>query len=249
LTEVPYRSLNDELFELISKEKHTKETINTRTQKKRLLPIISAVETGQPNIVEKILGMGADPNGRGLSDEQTALNLCLKHIGKIKDPDKSWKHQDAMPETPEVLDSLRRHSSGLSGFTLEHQMKYLKSLKDDLVFNECKKIVKKQMTERMLEKMSIDSMRNIARQLIASGADVNAEHASPLKGYTPLMLAVELDERSIFETMLIHGGDIKKTYKDPRDSKNVSILEIAQNFGAVNVLQVLEDIAPYAPAH
>jgi hypothetical protein len=249
VTEVPWRSLNDELFELISKEKHTKETINTRTQKRRLLPIISAVETGQPNIVEKILGMGADPDGRGLSDEQTALNLCLKHIGKIKDPDKSWKHQDAMPETPEVLDSLRRHSSGLSGFTLEHQMKYLKSLKDDLVFNECKNIVKKLMTERMLEKMSIDSMRNIARQLITSGADVNAEHASPLKGYTPLMLAVELDERSIFETMLIHGANIKQTYKDPRNGKDVSITDIANYFCSKGILQVLKDISPYATVH
>ena len=47
---------------------------------------------------------------------------------------------------------------------------------------------KKLMTERVLEKMSIDSMRHIARQLISSGADVNAEHASPLKGYTPLMV-------------------------------------------------------------
>jgi hypothetical protein len=63
------------------------------------------------------------------------------------------------------------------------------------------------------------------------------------------MLAVELDERSIFETMLIHGANIKQTYKDPRNGKDVSITDIANYFCSKGILQVLKDISPYATVH
>ena len=97
--------------------------------------------------------------------------------------------------------------------------------------------------------MSVGELRGIASLLINSGANVNAEHASPVKGYTPLMLAVEMDERAIFEQMLICGGDIKKTYKDPRTDRDISIMEIAKFFKSTDVMQVLKDISPYATVH
>lgn len=249
VTEVPWRSLKDELFTLITEKNHTPETLNTRTQKKRLLPIISAIQTGRPDIVKKILELGADPNGRGLTDEQTALNVCIKLIGILKDPEGFWKVQNEMNITPEVLDSIRRHSSGLSGFTLKHQENFLDNSNNDELFKECSLLIKKLMTERILEKMTISSMREIATLLISYGADVNAEHLSPLKGYTPLMLAVELDERKIFDAMLVAGGDINKKYIDPRTGREVSLLDIANYFDSKNVIQSLGDISTYAKFH
>lgn len=246
VTEVPWRSLKDELFSLITEQNHTPETLNTRTQKKRLLPIISAIETGRPDVVKKILELGADPNGRGLTDEQTALNVCIKRIGMLKDPKGFWKVQNEMEVTPEVLDSVRRHSSGLSGFTLKHQENFLDNSNNDEIFKECSLLIKKLMTERILEKMTISSMREIATLLISYGADVNAEHLSPLKGYTPLMLAVELDERNIFDAMLVAGGDINKKYIEPRTGREVSLLDIANYFDSKNVMQSLGDISTYA---
>ena len=105
------------------------------------------------------------------------------------------------------------------------------------------------MCDNIHKHMSISSIREIAKTLIRSGADVNAEHASPLKGYTPLMLAVEIDERELFERMLIHGGDIKKTYNDPGTGSEVSVLEIAKNFNSAGVLQIMKDISPYITVH
>ena len=244
-TAVPWRSLNNELFNLISKEQHTAKIINTRCQKKRNLPLISAVRTGRPEIVEKILEMGADPNARGLTDEQTALNECIKLIGVIKNHDLFLIHQRSMPVTPEALDAVRRHSSGLSGFTLNHQNQFIEQSYFDPRFKDFTNTYMELFSKRILENVSIESMRNIARQLIASGADVNAAHASPVKGYTPMMLAAELDERMIFEFMLVSGGDIKKTYINPNNRKSVSIHEIANFFQSHNVLNVLEDISPY----
>lgn len=249
ITEMPFMSLKDDLFKLISNQVHSKEIINTRTQKKRLLPIISAVETGRVDVVGRVLEMGADPNGRGKTDEQTALNVCLKIIGKLKDPRKYWESQDSMPTTPELLDSIRRYCPGMSGFSLDHQLQFMKDMKSpplNVENVEMMNIVKDTYTKRMLENMSIDDMRKIARLLIQSGADVNAEHSSPIKGYTPLMLAAELDERDIFKLMLDHGGDIKKCYEkyDKGIIRAISILDIAINFRSEGIMQVLKDISP-----
>ena len=246
VTEIPWTSLNDDLFKLISSLDHTGEVINTRTQKKRLLPIISAVQTGRVDVVERILEMGADPNGRGLTDEQTALNVCIKLIGAIRNPIKFWETQNAMPITPEVLDSIRRHSSGLSGFSLDHQQRYMQNTNNDSQFVKIMNVVKDLYIKRLMENLTIDDLREIAIRLIRAGGNVNAEHASPLKGYTPLMLAVELDEKAIFEHMLISGGDIKKTYKHPRTGRDISILDIAKGFKSTGIMQVLKHISPYA---
>lgn len=249
VTEVPLRSLNDELYQLIKKEQHTAKTVNTRTQKKRLLPIISAVQSGKPEIVQDLLSMGANPNGRGDTDEQTPLNVCLKLIGILKNPELFKKHQASMPITPEVLDSIRRYSNGLSGFTMEDQQRALRRIKQTRLSELAESQYIDTMCENIHKHMSISSIREIAKTLIRSGADVNAEHASPLKGYTPLMLAVEIDERELFERMLIHGGDIKKTYNDPGTGKEVSVLDIAKNFNSAGVLQILKDISPYITVH
>lgn len=249
VTEVPLRSLNDELYQLIKKEQHTVKTVNTRTQKKRLLPIISAVQSGKPEIVQDLLSMGADPNGRGDTDEQTPLNVCLKLIGILKKPELYKKHQASMPVTPEVLDSIRRYSNGLSGFTMDDQQRTLRRSKQTRFHEFVRSWYIDMMCENIHKHMSISSIREIAKTLIRSGADVNAEHASPLKGYTPLMLTVEIDERELFEYMLTHGGDLKKTYKDQSTGKDVPIIEIAKYFNSVGILQAIEDISLYITAH
>lgn len=249
VTELPLRSLNDELYQLIKKEQHTTKTVNTRTQKKRLLPIISAVKSGKPEIVQDLLSMSADPNMRGDTDEQTPLNVCLKLIGILKRPELFKKHQASMPITPEALDSIRRYSNGMSGFTMKHQQRALGQSMQAGLYGFVGTLHNDIMCENIHKHMSIGDMREIAKMLIKSGADVNTEHASPLKGYTPLMLAVEVDERELFELMLIHGGDLKKTYNDPDTEKKVSVYEIAHSFESVGVLEVLNEISQYMTVH
>lgn len=232
VTDVPSKSLDERFFWLISKQEHTPETINRRTQKKRLLPIISAVETGRPDIVKKVLELGANPNGRGLTDEQTALNVCISRIGMLKNPDKFLENPDSMLSTPEALDSIRRHSAGLSGFTLDHQKEFLINSSKDESSSEIMLQIKNHMTESILKHMSLDSMRNIAKLLIESGADSNAEHTSPIIGYTPMMLAAELDEVELFDLMRIKGGDPEKFYINPRTGEKINCWRISDYFGS-----------------
>lgn len=244
LTEVPYRSLNNEIYQLISRERHDVATINTRTQKKRLLPIISAVQTGRFEIVDKVLSMGADPNGRGRTDEQTPLNVCLKLIGILKNTELSKNEQLNIPITPEALDSIRRYSQGAFGFSLEDQKKNLEQMKSSSHFQKIRARYIDLMYRRICESMSLEEMRRIAYLLIKAGADVNAEHSSPIKGYTPLMLAAEHDEVDLFEIMLVHGGDTAKTYIDPKSGREVSINEIASYFDSREILLLMSRLAP-----
>ena len=244
LTEVPYRSLNDELYQLISMERHNGATINTRTEKKRLLPIISAVQTGRFEIVEKILSMGANPNGRGKTDEQTSLTVCLKLIGILKNPELSKNEQLNIPITPETLDSIRRYSQGAFGFTLEDQMKNLEQMESSALYQQIWERYLDLMYQRICENMNLAEMRRVASLLIKAGADANAEHSSPIKGYTPLMLAAELDEVDLFEIMLVHGGDTAKTYVDPKSGRDVSINEIANYFASRDILLMMSRLAP-----
>jgi ankyrin repeat protein len=245
--ETPYRSLDDRMFKLISGFEHKEDIINKRTQKKRLLPIISAVESGRVDVVEKILELGADVNGRGSTDDQTALNVCLKRIGMIKDPELYWTNQMNMEMTPEVLDSIRRHNPGLTGFSLNHQASFINNQDRNPNFNRIMSAIVKVKVERVVEHLDIEELRKIAHVLIGAGADVNAEHVSPVKGYTPLMLATELDEVNLVNAMLIREGNPRKAYHCEKLLKQVDCWEIAGFFGAKNVLLTLKDIEKYFP--
>lgn len=234
------RSNDERFFWLICKYLHKKETVNIRTQKKRILPIISAVESGRLDIVLKILEMGADPNGRGDTDEQTPLNVCLKMIGILKNPKRALSNQLNMEINNEVLDSMRRYSPSFAGIALKDQLNVLSDS------------VRAGFTDRFLEQwfelitkyLNINTMREIASVLLKSGADTNATFRSPVNGYTPLMIAAELDEVELFKLMLIHGGDPKKTFYCSGLQQHLSCFELASAYQSKRVMRLLEDISP-----
>ena len=47
----------------------------------RLTPLIRAIDYGEPDVVAKLLDIGADPNLRGDVDDQTPLYLCIRNMG------------------------------------------------------------------------------------------------------------------------------------------------------------------------
>jgi len=247
LREVPFRSLDDTLFYLLSEYPHSKETMNRCTDKKRLLPLLSAVQSGRPDVVDKVLAMGANVNNRGLTDNQTALNACIKMIGIAKDPKRYWDSVLQMQLTPEVLDSIRRANSGMTGFTLEDQLEFLSAQNSDPKFKQILGLLTSFMSGELVNRIDIVKMRLIASQLIEAGADVNAEHAAPVKGYTPLMLAAELDEVGLFNKMLSNGGDPRKTYYCKNTKLSVDCWRIAEYFGSTNILAVLKEIEHFFP--
>ncbi len=235
----PSSSFDDRFFWRLAEFPYKGEVVNTRSQKKRSLPLILAVQSGDPKIVQKVIDMGADPNGRGQTDEQTALNVCLKLMALCKNPIGFMENQREMPETTEVLDSFRRHTGGAVGSSLDQMKAVLNQYKTDPLYQALTIAFEKRLIENA-SRLDYQSLMQIAEVLIKAGADVNAEHKSPFKGYTPLMLAAENNEHELFQLMLKHGGLPDKGYCTPERRGAITCWEIAEYFNSVNVLNLLK---------
>lgn len=229
----PSCEARDKVFWAIANAPHKIETVNTRSQKLRLLPLILAVKTGRLDIVQKVLSLGADANRRGETDLQTPLNVCVKQIGMVNDYDNFVANQLQHPLNSEAINSIKRHTNGLLG--MDERDIRLNLLKSKSQKPRLYKSFERAFLEehrRHFEGQSSDELKDIASALLKSNADPNAEHRSPLPGYTPLMLAVELDIVVLAEEMLRHGGDPWKTYPNPYDGTLVDCWQIASFFNS-----------------
>jgi len=247
VSSIPYRSLDKRLFDLIAQQPGADKQINKATHKKKLLPIISAVESGRLEVVAKVLELGGDPNGRGLSDGQTPLNICLKRIGQLIDPEAYREKLLELMMSPYVLDSLRRETQGIGGATLAQQQQTFERLSSDPLYQEIVMRALDLQSERIQKHLSLGEMRSIAKLLLDKGADPNAIHRSPVDGYTPLMLASELNEQGLFEVMLCKEGNPKQTFFCPRTRLKADCWSIASYWKSTDVIQVLNWIAPHLP--
>lgn len=239
LMEIPYRSRDDRYWRKFLLIPGVDKTVNVQTHKKKLTPIIQAVNASRPDIVEKLLELGAEVDLRGEADGQTALNTCLKLIGIIKRPKKWLEIQRDHPITPELLDAFRRHSNGVMGADLESQKRFLK-IHD---FNKWMDEFHRAAVDRLLKYASVIDMQKILLLLLKAGANPNQRFKSPRPEYTPTMLAAELDLRYELELMLMYGADLDLT--SPALGIEENSWDIAQRNHSQNVLRLMEDIKPY----
>ena len=241
--ELPYRNLDDTSLKLVLAGKDVAKTVNKQTHKKKLLPIIQAVGSGRPDVVKMILDLGANIDLRGESDNQTALNMCIKWIGLLRKPEGWVERQMQHPITPELLDSLRRTSNGVMGATLGQQHSFFSQ---DL--KKMHRPLFEMFKDHILGNMTLDNMRKILKLLLDAGADVNAVMQSPLAGYTPLMLAAELDLEYEFSLLLQYRADLEKPFRPPGNGEPVNCWQVAEYHKSKKVLRVLESIRPYYTA-
>lgn len=236
LLEVPYMSLDRRFYDSIIKNPMTPDTVKLKTEKQKHLALIQAVRTGKLEIVSKILELGADVGMRGLADHQTALNEIIKLVGIKKNPKRFREIMLQHPITPELIDVSRRLSAGDFGFSLSELQEQLSEHRKTKMYKKTSEMMADLMIDRVCQNTNIAELRNIARLLIRKGSDVNAEHNSPAKGYTPLMLAAELDEGELFSLMLEYGGKPHKTFIDPNTKTHNNTWQIATFWRSCSIL-------------
>lgn len=239
---IQFSSLDDRFVELVLSMPNVEKTINHSSDKQKHTPIIQAIRTGRPDIVKRLLSMGAKPDLRGASDDQTALNLTIKYMAGINNTLGIKEQFEAQEVTPEVLDSLRRVTNGMYGSTLEDQRKAMEFSKSDDYMKKITDILINEYSDAMSTQMSLNNLKDIARLLLEAGANPNAEMTTPLRGYTPLMMAAELDFVDEFSLMLQYGGDLDKSYRCPGNNMAINSWQIAQNFKSHKVLRLINDI-------
>lgn len=218
-------------LDLLLAKSHQVATLNALTSRKRLSPLMCAIDLGLPEVVEALIAQGVDVEQKALTDSQSPLYYLVSQLFFKLQPAYmlDFLSQKMMEEPDTVLrDTLRRFGVGMAGI-------FGSSVSGPRTHPELAVFVAKLLVDRHASRHSVSKLMRISELLLEAGANPNAPHKYPVAGRTPLMLATESDLPALFSLMLDHGGDPLRP-----DSVGQNCAQIARSFGATRVLHCLE---------
>lgn len=208
-------------LDLLLQAPHLSKTLNVRTTRKRLSPLMCAIELGQPDVVQALLEQGADPNLDATTDSQSPLYCAVSRAWCTRNPVQLMARLfNGVAEQPngQLKETLRRYGVVTAGVFGDKTQAWKQ---DPPLAMETIKAMVNVMTARH----SMQRLLSISQMLLEYGANPNKPHRYPLPGYTPLMLAVESNLPEFVHAMLVHGGDPLRP-----DGSGRNCFEIAQGF-------------------
>lgn len=220
-----------EALDLLLARPHQVSTLNALTSRKRLTPLMCAIDLGAPDVVEALIGQGVDVEQKVLTDNQSPLYYVVSQLFYKLNPAYmlEFLSQQMMDEPDLVLqDTLRRFGVGMAG-TFGSSVSGPRSHPELAVF------AAKLLVDSHASRHSVSMLMQIAELLLEAGANPNAPQRYPVPGRTPLMLAAESDLPTLFGLMLEHGGDPLRP-----DSTGQNCAQIARSFRAMRILDRLE---------
>ena len=241
---VPLNSMSDKSFKMISQKPHKKSVLDTLTDKRKLSALGCAVQTGRLDIVNKLLEMGASVDRRhdiiGETPLFTAIGLIAHHTRSRL----NYMHWEAMKYSEVNLQSVRAHAAGMLPHDLNHLRDVMMKQDSDPLFQAIHQVLPELQGESITKYTTADGFRQIAMLLIDSSADPNAKHDTAMLGYTPFMLAIELDEAELVEAMLnskYYKPNLGDTCVDSLSRQRVDIERLIRNWRSCKVAQLLSE--------
>lgn len=219
-----------EVLDLLLVRPHQVTTINALTHRRRLSPLMCAIDLGLPDIVETLVAQGADVELRALTDNQSPLYYLVSQLFyKVNPARMLFTLTQKMMEEPDAVlqDTLRRFGVGMAG-TFGSDTTGPRS-HPELVIAWAKAMVEKHTSRH-----TVSNLTRIAAVLLKAGANPNASHKYPVPGRTPLMLAAESDLPELFDLMIQHGGAPLRP-----DSMGQNCSQIAHSFQSRRILNYL----------
>ena len=184
-------------------------SINTKTKRKGISALSSAIDRSAVSLVESILKQGADPDLIISEDHETALYYTIGYINLIIKPGaelvKSRMSRSLMEQDVDALKKnniFKQISSNV--FDYEHKFHANDFLKNilDLHIND---------KERFLQltgcNFNLESLLKIVELLLEYGANINHRHHN-LNGFTPLTFAAEVGSLQLFDLLFKYNPDI-----------------------------------------
>lgn len=224
-------------LDIILEQPHQKETLDSATHRKKLTPLLCAIECGAPDVVAGLLRMGASPDRRGTADNLTALYRCMSYVAWVWNPGRTnqslRRHLSSVPDLHSA-DAMRRYgvgSAGVFGDGPPMDSKEFGNAKNLKIFET---LLASEKT-KILSRHTRSSLLAIAENLLHHGAKPNFAHGYPIRGYTPLMLAAEEDAIEVFDLMLQYGGEPRQP-----DASGRNCMRIAAEFQSGRVMQYLQ---------
>jgi hypothetical protein len=222
-------------LDLLLEIPHAKATIDSVTAKKQITPLLCAIDYGEPDVVEKLLQMGATADLRGNIIDETPLYHVMETLGSIRFPGKLYRFlYNSLSANRDLVQQevMRRYGISMAGVFGDSRR--LRALREDARYEEIlQKLITALVKERIV-RHSVSKLLRMTELLLQYGANPNARHDYPAPGRTPLMLAAENDSAPAFDMMLQGVGDPYQT-----DSEGRSSITIALGFGAAEVVRSL----------
>lgn len=233
---MPLNSMSSTQFHLIASLPHNETSLSAVTLKKKLTPLGCAVQTGRLDIVKKVVALGAKIDQRHDVGDETPLFTCISLMIHHTRPHIPEQLAEGMKYSTLNLQSVRAHSAGLLPHDLTQLKRVIAEQEKAPLFKGFSQIVKDMMQVNIKEHTTAKGFREIALFLIQQGANPNAKHNTALQGYTPLMMAAELNEDELFYVMTKAGGDISDSCVNPQDNRRVSCIDIARHWRSDKIL-------------
>lgn len=238
----PINTMQDDNFWMLAEHEHTAKTLDTVTTKRKLTPLGCGVQTGRLEIVQKLVEMGATVDRRHDVGNETPLFTAIAMISRHTRPQEVATLGKQMQYSDLNLQSMRAHGAGIVPHDLDHLKQSVQKMQQDESFQNIAAAIEQIQQENYIKYSTAQGFRDIAQYLIELGANPNAKHNTALEGYTPLMLAVELDEVELVHAMLQsnqHKGDLSDTCFYPAKNLRAGLFEIACKWNAKKVLKSL----------
>lgn len=222
-------------LDLLLGQPHKSETLDRLTKRKRLSPLYQAVLLGDPDVVAKLLAMGATADQAASFPPQTPLYVCAGRFGLYRSsPNITMTMRERFRNpSPEDREVLRRFMGGMVG-VMGQDIPSLEAMSA-----RYQKIFEK-VGQHLIEKATQqprESFAAITGLLLTHGADPNRKHPWPGPGRTPLMVAAENNALDAFKLMLNAGGD---PYL--KDDQGNDCTVIARGFGSRDVQDFLHHL-------
>ncbi len=210
-----YQNHGDDTASLLLKAEHAPKTLNTRTQKRGLTPLMLAIQHGDVETVERLLSMGASANYHCNFPAISPLYYCVGNYDCLTNPEKVRQLIRRNSGTAVGHEILRRYMGALSGV-----------LGDRFIFENARfEEIEEMVLSHYLGNLpyTTDDLDRIVALLLEHGANPNEVSTYPDIGYTPLMLAAESNAANAFRMMLKNGGDPEKTNRQGNNSWRIAI--------------------------
>ncbi|MFM2579812.1 ankyrin repeat domain-containing protein [Vibrio fortis] len=239
---LPLNSMNDGMLKVIASKPHKEKTVNLVTTKRKLTALGCAVQTGRFDVVKAVIELGAKVDQRHDTSGKTPLFTCLGLIIHHKRPSIPSMLAESNKYSDQNLQSYMAHAAGLVPHDKEQLKKVIASNEEAPIFSACEDFGREYIERNLRNLTSIDGLREIAKYLIEKGANPNAKHDTAMLGYTPLMLAIELDEAELVEAMLdskyhqVNWGD---TCVDSSTRQRIDLERLIVNWRSKKIDQLL----------
>lgn len=223
------------VLDALLRHTHSKASLDSVTAKKRLTPLLCAVELGEPDVVGKLLAMGASADLRGNVVQETPLYSAVTKIGVVRNPGMLYGYlYRSLESNPDMVkrEVMRRYGVSMAGVFGDGRG--IAQLREAPRYAELFESLVSAMVEERTRRHNLPKLIRIVELLLQNGANPNSLHRYPTPGRTPLMLAAENNSGWAFDLMVRHGGD---PYRP--DAAGLDCPKIAMGFSAAEVVDYM----------